>query len=53
MRRKLSRNQIDELIEFAQNGALGLAWMKVTKEGLESNIAKFFPQEIQKSLLKR
>ncbi len=51
---KLSRNQIDELIEFAkQNGALGLAWMKVTKEGLESNIAKFFPQEIQKKLIEK
>ncbi|MBI2660410.1 aspartate--tRNA ligase [Candidatus Woesearchaeota archaeon] len=51
---KLSRNQIDELIEFAkQNGAHGLAWMKVTKEGLESNIVKFFPQKVQKELLEK
>ncbi len=51
---KLSRNQIDELIEFAkQNGALGLAWMRVTKNGLESNIAKFFPAEIQKKLTEK
>ena len=51
---KLSRNQIDELIEFAkQNGALGLAWMRVTKNGLESNIAKFFPAEIQKKLIEK
>ena len=51
---KLSRNQIDELIEFAkQNGAQGLAWMKMTKKGLESNIAKFFPQEVQKRLVER
>ncbi|MBI2657915.1 aspartate--tRNA ligase [Candidatus Woesearchaeota archaeon] len=51
---KLSRSQIDELIEFAkQNGAQGLAWMKVTKEGLESNIAKFFHEKVQKQLLER
>src|SRR3989344_290005 len=51
---KLSRNQIYELIEFAkQNGALGLAWMKTTKDGLESNIAKFFPQDIQKKLIEK
>ena len=51
---KLSRNQIDELIEFAkQNGAIGLAWMRVTKNGLESNIAKFFPAELQKKLIEK
>jgi prolyl-tRNA editing enzyme YbaK/EbsC (Cys-tRNA(Pro) deacylase) len=51
---KLSRNQIDELIEFAkQNGAQGLAWMKVTKDGLESNIVKFFPQKVQRELLEK
>ncbi|MBI2124515.1 aspartate--tRNA ligase [Candidatus Woesearchaeota archaeon] len=51
---KLSRNQIDELIEFAkQNGAQGLAWMKVTKKGLESNIVKFFPEKVQKTLLEK
>ncbi len=50
---KLSRKQIDELIEFAkQNGAQGLAWVKVTKNGLESNIAKFFPQQVQEQLIK-
>ncbi|MBI2541479.1 aspartate--tRNA ligase [Candidatus Woesearchaeota archaeon] len=51
---KLSRNQIDELIEFAKaNGANGLAWMKATKNGLESNIAKFFPKNAQKQLLEK
>lgn len=51
---KLSRNQIDELIEFAkQNGAKGLAWMKMTKKGLESNIVKFFPEKIQKELVEK
>lgn len=48
---KLSRNQIDGLIELAkQNGAQGLAWMKAAKNGLESNIVKFFSGEIQKQL---
>ena len=52
---KLSRNQIDELIEFAkQNGAQGLAWMKVTKNSvLESNIVKFFPENVQKRLIEK
>ena len=51
---KLSRSQIDELIEFAkQNGAQGLAWMKATKDGLEGNIVKFFPQKVQKELLEK
>ena len=52
---KLSRNQIDELIEFAkQNGAQGLAWMKVSKNHeLESNIVKFFPVKVQKQLLEK
>ncbi len=50
---KLSRNQIDEYIKFAQeNGASGLAWMKVTEKGLESNIVKYFPEDTQKELLK-
>ncbi len=52
---KLSRNQIDELIEFAkQNGAQGLAWMKVAKnKALESNIVKFFPEQVQKMLIEK
>ena len=48
-----SRNQIDDYIAFAQhNGASGLAWMKVTDKGLESNIAKFFSSKIQQQLTK-
>lgn len=51
---KLSRKQIDELIEFAkENGAQGLAWMKVTKNALESNIAKFFPSKVQRQLIEK
>lgn len=48
----LSRNEIDELIGWAkENGAKGLAWMKVTGKGVESSIVKFFSSEVQKKLL--
>ncbi len=47
-----SRKEIDELIDFAiKNKAKGLTWMKVTGEGLESNIVKFFSEEQQKKLV--
>ncbi len=50
----LSRNEIDSLIEWAKvNGAKGLAWMKVTENGVESSIVKFFSEESQKSLLQQ
>ncbi|HLC74573.1 MAG TPA: aspartate--tRNA ligase [Candidatus Nanoarchaeia archaeon] len=49
-----TRTQIEECIEFAKkHGAAGLAWMKVTDKGLESNIAKFFSAAIQKQLIKQ
>ena len=39
----LSRKEIDELTVFAQeNGAKGLAWIKVSEDGLQSPIIKFF-----------
>jgi aspartyl-tRNA synthetase len=48
-----TRTQIEEYIAYAQQvGAKGLAWMKVTKDGLESNIVKFFSDGQQKELLK-
>lgn len=52
---KLGRNQIDDLIEFAKKqGAAGLTWMRVTKEHtLESNVAKFFTNDIQKKLVQK
>ncbi len=50
----LSRNEIDSLIEWAkENGAKGLAWMKVTEKGAESSIVKFFSEEVQKKLLQQ
>ncbi len=49
----LPRNEIDALIAFCQqHGAKGMAWMRATEKGLESNIAKFFSQAIQEELLK-
>jgi len=49
---KFSRNEIDNLIDFAISiGSKGMAWMRVTEKGLESNIAKFFNKEIQKKLI--
>ena len=47
-----SRKDLDDNIKFAQNcGAKGMAWMRVTEDGLESNIVKFFSEDIQKQLL--
>ncbi|MFH0948395.1 MAG: aspartate--tRNA ligase [Elusimicrobiota bacterium] len=46
---KISRQQIDNLTEFVKKfGAKGLAWMKMTEKGFESNIVKFFtPAELE------
>lgn len=46
---KLSRKEIDELTEFVKiYGAKGLAYVKMTAEGWQSPIAKFFtPEEIK------
>lgn len=49
----LSRREIDMLTEEAISfGAKGLAWIKV-KNGFESPIAKFFPEEILKEMAQR
>ena len=43
---KLSRKDIDDLTAFvAIYGAKGLAWLKITEEGPQSVIAKFFTTE--------
>ncbi len=48
-----TRTQLEEYIAFAQEqGAKGLAWMKMTDKGLESNIVKFFDEKQQKALVK-
>ena len=49
---ELGRNEYDAYITYAQSvGAKGMAWMKITKEGLDSNIVKYFSDDIQKKLL--
>ncbi len=49
-----SRKDIDDLTsEAAIYGAKGLAWMKYTEKGLESNIVKFFSEGLQKKLIER
>jgi aspartyl-tRNA synthetase len=49
----LSRKEIDVLTEEAKSfGAKGLAWIKV-KQGFDSPIAKFFPEEILRQMAAR
>ena len=49
-----SRKQLDDMTPFVgQYGAKGAAWMKVTEKGLESNIAKFFNDEVQAEFIQR
>ena len=49
----LSRKEIDMLTAEAQSfGAKGLAWIKV-KDGFESPIAKFFPEDVLKKMAER
>ena len=49
---KLSRKDIDDFTKYIGIfGAKGLAWMRVTENGLESNIVKFFSKENQNKIL--
>jgi aspartyl-tRNA synthetase len=50
----LSRKQIDDLTKFvSRHGAKGLAWMRVTEDGIDSPIARFFPAETLAALPER
>jgi len=50
--KEFPRKEIDKYIGFCQEiGAKGMAWMRVTENGLESNIAKYFNEDIQKELI--
>jgi len=52
--KNISRKEIDDLIDFAQKiGSKGLAWMRVTANGLESSIVKFFNKNIQKKIFEK
>lgn len=47
-----SRKNIDEYTNFVgQFGVKGLAWMKLSAEGLQSSIVKFFDENLQKELI--
>ena len=49
-----SRKDIDALGKYVANyGAKGLAWVKVTEEGLNGAIAKFFTDEVVQELVAR
>ncbi len=50
----ISRKGIDNYTNFVGRfGIRGLAWMKMTEEGLSSNIVKFFSPDLQEELIKR
>ncbi len=51
--KEFSRKELDAYIDFSiKLGAKGMAWMRVTENGLESNIAKYFKEDVQKELIK-
>ena len=50
--KNLSRRDIDDLTKYVGIfGAKGLAWMRVSEGKLDSNIVKFFSEDIQKEIL--
>lgn len=50
----ISRKGIEGYTKFVSRlGIKGLAWMKMTEEGLSSNIVKFFPESVQSALIER
>ncbi|MBI0583679.1 MAG: aspartate--tRNA ligase [Methanomassiliicoccus sp.] len=47
----VGRNEVDRLIEWAKaQGMGGLTWMRMTADGLQSNIVKYFPTEVTAAL---
>ena len=50
--RRFGRNWVDRLIQWTKDqGAKGLTWMKVVGGKTESNIVKYFDDEVQSSLV--
>jgi aspartyl-tRNA synthetase len=48
---KLSRKELDELTDLAGvYGAKGLAWVKLTPQGWQSPLAKYFPEGVKEAL---
>ncbi len=53
-KKEFSRNDVDKYEDFVtKDGAKGMVWMKVTEEGLESNVAKLFSKKLQQDLIKK
>jgi aspartyl-tRNA synthetase len=51
---EFSRSEIDGLTKFVgEYGAKGLAWMKITETGAESNIVKYFKEEEIKTIISK
>lgn len=51
---KFSKKGVKKLEKLAKTyGAKGLAWMKITKEGVDSPIAKFFSEEDIKAIVEK
>lgn len=51
---RFTRKDINSLEEYAKTyGAKGLAWLKITEEGITSPIAKFFSEEEFANILER
>jgi aspartyl-tRNA synthetase len=49
-----SRNEFDDYIAYAQTlGAKGMSWARVTGDGLESSITKYFTKEVQHAIVKK
>jgi len=47
----VGRKQVDRLIEWAKSqGMGGLTWMRMTSEGLSSNIVKYFSPEVRERI---
>ena len=48
------RKKIDALVEFVKTyGAKGLAWMKLSEDGMTSSFAKFMTEDENKAILER
>lgn len=49
---RLSRKDFDDLIKFVgRYGSKGMAWMRVRNGKLESNIVKYFSEEVQQKII--
>lgn len=50
----LSRKEIDRLVEFIKGvGGKGIAWVRLTNDGMPSSFAKFMSEEEMSSILQR